>query len=56
MQKDSLKRKEDKFESRYPITKEVYYNNKKMFESNYNMCRDENELEKNKKFKKYIFK
>ena len=40
------KKVEDKFESRYPITKEEYYNNKKLRESNYNMIRDENELEK----------
>ena len=40
------KKIEDKFESRYPITKEEYDNNKKLMESNYNMNRDENELEK----------
>ena len=49
------KKVEDKFESRYPITKEEYYNNKKLKESNYNMIRDENKLEKKIKFSRNIY-
>jgi hypothetical protein len=39
------KKVEDKIESRYPITKEEYYINKKIRESNYNMSRDDNDLQ-----------
>ena len=39
------KKVEDKFESRYPLTKEEYNNNKKIMEKNCNMSRDDDDLQ-----------